>query len=145
MVKCGASFEEVAIALQVTVDDVQTHFELHAPIPPMNADPRSASDSELEQLLHDSTELYLQSVLQNNLTAASASLGVRLRTLTEKANRAVDREKHGLNLLEGVEPTVKSMQFWPGPLQSFWRLWADDLLRETEKAKRLGELEEVES
>jgi hypothetical protein len=133
MVKCGASLEEVAHALQVTPDDVEIHFRDHAPIPPV--DPRSASDNELVQLLNDSTELYLQSVLQNNLTAASASLGVRLRTLSEKATREASREKRE-QLLDGVDP-LAPVNSWPDALQKFLGKYFDGLLN------RLAERNEV--
>lgn len=131
MVKCGASIEEVATALQVTADDVEVHFRDHAPIPPVN--PKCASDGELEQLLHDSTELYLQSVLQNNLTAASASLGVRLRTLSEKASRESSREKRE-SLLEGVSAR-SPLHEWPAPLQAFVGDYLDSLLEKVTAEK----------
>jgi len=133
MVKCGASFDEVATALQVTIDDVENHFRDHAPIPSLSADPRSASDDELEQLLNDSTELYLQSVLQNNLTAASASLGVRLRTLSEKANRTEAKAESRGELLS-ADP--EDCSTWSPELAGWIFRYQDALLARLDEAKR---------
>jgi hypothetical protein len=137
MVKMGASAEEVAHALQVDVAIVETHFRDHAPIPPLDADPRSASDNELAQLLNDSTELYLQSVLQNNLTAASASLGVRLRCIAEKGERESAREKRE-KLLEGADP--RNSATWPRELAEFIRTYQDDIINRL-NALKLTEVE----
>jgi hypothetical protein len=138
MVKCGASLQEVATALQVAVDDVQTHFAEHSPIPISNIDPHSASDNELAQLLHDSTELYLQSVLQNSLVSASSALSVRLRCVSEMGEREVKREKHQGELL-AVDP--EDCSTWSSELANWIMRYQDGILRRMAEVENRNEVE----
>jgi len=126
MLRCGASYQEIATAFQMSdVDAIEKHFRDHAPLPALSVDPHNASDAQLASLLNDSSELYYSAALQNNLPAASSSLAVRLRCIAEMGEREAKREKRD-NLLEAADP--HDPHTWTDELHKFIAAYMDGIL-----------------
>lgn len=84
-----------------------------------------ASDNDLRKLIKDSEETYFACASTGNLSAASASLGVRLRALAELNERQRSREKRS-ELLDGADPTNPAT--WPLDLSTFVIKYQDGIL-----------------
>jgi hypothetical protein len=134
MKELGATNEEIANAIGLAATEIDQHFR--ECIPSENADPRAASDAELDSLLRHATELYYGATLQNNLVAASSSLSVRLRVLSEMAEREASREKRQ-ELLLGSDPADPST--WSPEVGVFIRSYMDSIL---ERSAATAEKEE---
>lgn len=93
----------------------------------------STDDATLDKLIHDADETYFAAASTGNFAAAASSLSVRLRALSVKAEREVQREKRA-GLLDGVDPT-SPMSEWPEELAKFWMAWMDDMLLRIAAAK----------
>ena len=123
MKELGATTEEIATALHLDAADVEQHF--HDCLPPLNDDPRSASDGDLSGLLRHASELYHSSVLMGNYVSASSALAVRLRTLNEIERRA-EAKSERQELLLGADPT--DPRTWPDELARFINSYIDGVL-----------------
>ena len=95
----GASVEEISEAGRLPSEVIEKHFA--ECVPPITGG--EESDTQLAQLLRDSTELYYGAVIGGAWPAASSALAVRLRALSELSRRTELRTKHG-SLLDGSDP-----------------------------------------
>jgi hypothetical protein len=97
-----ASYEEIAVALQLDAGDVERHFTSCVKVISLNPEEVGTvegSDQQLQVLLQNATELYHSSVLTGNYVSASSSLAVRLRCLAEIGRRGETRTKNRGELL----------------------------------------------
>lgn len=143
MHELGARMEEIAAATGLDAGDIDRHFLKCIP-PSDTVDPRSASDAELNSLLRHATELYYGATLQNNLVAASSSLGVRLRCIAEIGQREAARAERA-GLLDGVDPVNTPLSEWPKELAAFTRAYLDGIVERAAAAEKAAEGEYVEN
>jgi hypothetical protein len=130
-----ASYEEIAVALQLDAGDVERHFTSCVKVISLNPEEVGTvegSDQQLQILLVNAGELYHSSVLSGNYVSASSSLAVRLRCLAEIGRRAETRAKHQ-ELLVGADPCDPST--WPREVGDFINLYLDSILSRLAEAK----------
>ena len=130
MRELGATVDEIAVAVQLDVSDVERHFLKCVPSLPSGEGldvPLSVSDQQLQLLLQNSSELYHSAVLQGNMVAASSALAVRLRALAEMGRRSEIRSEKK-SLLDGSDPLRP--ETWNSDLRKFLIALYDAILHE---------------
>jgi hypothetical protein len=124
-----ASYEEIAVALQLDAGDVERHFTSCVKVISLNPEEVGTvegSDQQLQVLLLQAGELYHSSVLGCNYVSAASAASIRLRCCTEINRRAEARAKHE-ELLANASPY--DVNSWPPELAKFINAYHDDILR----------------
>lgn len=122
----GANTSEIASACGCEEDTVRNHFDHCLATRDEPPDSLGGTDVELRVLLRDAEENFHTSVLQGNSAAASASLNVRLRILSELGERERLRARQKADA-EDCDPARPSS--WTTERATWVVRYLDEILR----------------
>lgn len=134
MFELSASAQEIASAINVSVESVEHHFTICIPAvsSPSPGDAGAVSDAQLQTLLRHALETYHACSLSGNAVGAASALSVRLRTLNELQRRA-ELTTEQQDILDGCDPLDPPSQWKSKSIREFHAAWLDGLILLAEK------------